>query len=493
MAISVSFFNLAKAENSTKRPADNSAGLVASCLLKAPTDVMNPVIELRLASGATFPNYNYAYIPDFSRYYWITNWEWQAGFWLAYLKVDVLATYKTQLAAKTDWYILRQSLNHNVYIKDELYPITGQYEEYRVPRTNVWWEAISSYANTGCYVVSVIGNNTQPNIANGFSYYIMDPAGFRAFTGSILNPNLTEYDADSLIEAVGEAVGRTILKPMEYISSVVWYPFSIPSDLAVAANRVTALYVGFFPFSFSQGNIYFMPTAYQKEFYSTWVLRKHPETNTRGVYLNGAPYTDITLEVPRIKTIPINVDRIKDSYSLTVTLSIDMCSGEGVYIISAKEEEESNYSIPLDTYPVKIGVELALANDQIYIDEYASIISTQVAGVAAVAQGNAAGAIQSAGAAIGQTLDLFAPHVSVLGGTGSFLQLAGQLGLPVLYYRFHYTAPDDNAHHGKPLCMIMPLGSGFNQVMDGVIDLPGAYLSEIQQVRAYLEQGMYLE
>ena len=56
-------------------------------------DVVNPVLLMNYVSG--MDRYNYAYISQLHRYYWVTNIEEMIGGVCAlYLKCDVLMTYK---------------------------------------------------------------------------------------------------------------------------------------------------------------------------------------------------------------------------------------------------------------------------------------------------------------------------------------------------------------------------------------------------------------
>lgn len=60
--------------------------------LRSETDVIRPIIlvEMDLPS-----NYNYAYIPEFNRYYYIRSVEsYRTGLWMFHLEVDPLNSFK---------------------------------------------------------------------------------------------------------------------------------------------------------------------------------------------------------------------------------------------------------------------------------------------------------------------------------------------------------------------------------------------------------------
>ena len=87
------FYNFTKRKNSTEIPT--TFGTPIDILLKDSTSLSAPVIELRVDGK---PSYTYCYIPDFSRYYFINDWNDNKGRWSCSLSVDVLASYKDSIS-----------------------------------------------------------------------------------------------------------------------------------------------------------------------------------------------------------------------------------------------------------------------------------------------------------------------------------------------------------------------------------------------------------
>ena len=71
----VLFYNHAKRSNSTKLP---TGGTEIACVLKDECSVTSPVLELKTDG---YPTYNYAYISDFDRYYYVSDWKFNRGVW----------------------------------------------------------------------------------------------------------------------------------------------------------------------------------------------------------------------------------------------------------------------------------------------------------------------------------------------------------------------------------------------------------------------------
>ena len=70
-------------------------GVVLTGTLKENTDVISPSITVE---GENFSEYNYAYIPQFHRYYFIERMEViRKNLWRLHLQVDVLDSFKTAI------------------------------------------------------------------------------------------------------------------------------------------------------------------------------------------------------------------------------------------------------------------------------------------------------------------------------------------------------------------------------------------------------------
>lgn len=86
------------------------------CELKEATSVQNPVFLIKTSSNIS--NYNYAYIPLFSRYYFINEIQSiRNNLWSITASVDVLNTYKNEIK-NCECLELRTSKTSNKYLVD---------------------------------------------------------------------------------------------------------------------------------------------------------------------------------------------------------------------------------------------------------------------------------------------------------------------------------------------------------------------------------------
>lgn len=95
-----------------------SESLNFSVTLKDNTSILRPVLLLSSTSQAPITGYNYMYISDFGRYYFIDDVKSiHNNMWEVSAHVDVLETYKTAILANSA-VIKRQQNLYNLYLDD---------------------------------------------------------------------------------------------------------------------------------------------------------------------------------------------------------------------------------------------------------------------------------------------------------------------------------------------------------------------------------------
>lgn len=125
--------------------------------LKAPTDVMKPTVILSMESiGENWASVNYAYIPEFKRYYFVDNIECKNDKVLSLsMTVDVLYTYRKDLL-NTQFEIARSEKINSSYFIDTEKALRGRRVVKYLP----------------------VGNGRIPQSATGNKYTITVAGGF---------------------------------------------------------------------------------------------------------------------------------------------------------------------------------------------------------------------------------------------------------------------------------------------------------------------------
>lgn len=114
MSLTVTLYNNGSPVEKIGKTLTNGSDF--SCLLKDATSILKPTIEI--SSSSNLSGFNYMYISDFGRYYFIDDivsthnnrWEISAH-------VDVLETYKTEILTNSA-VVRRQQTQYNLYLDD---------------------------------------------------------------------------------------------------------------------------------------------------------------------------------------------------------------------------------------------------------------------------------------------------------------------------------------------------------------------------------------
>ena len=141
MALNVTIYkSSAELNRVTKNTYLNNALQFTSVVLKAPSELLNPVIRIQTSSDLT--GYNYCYISDLSRYYFMEKpvlirddlWEFSC-------RVDVLMSHKTGIGNLVGIIARQQSSYNNLVFDDR-----------RTYQNNFTYTTISANEATGLYL-----------------------------------------------------------------------------------------------------------------------------------------------------------------------------------------------------------------------------------------------------------------------------------------------------------------------------------------------------
>ena len=467
MSFKVNFYTLSKRDNSTKQPI--GTGDEQNCILKDGCGILNPTIKLDIGRASDPAAYNYAYIPEFNRYYFIEEWYFENALWTASMRVDVLATYKSAIGSAS-LYVLRAYGDYDGSIIDNLYPT----------KTGCTFDKDNSVSNpwntTGLFVVGIV---TQDAAFGSMDYYVMTAAELRTMCLALTDPTTiidSTYDFDLMDASAG--LQLSLVDPMQYIKTCVMLPVSV-GDIT---NLGTAGTINVYRWPAGTGQKVYPTSRIYKSL--TFTIKKHPDATSRGSFLNSAPYTNVTLTIPPFGCIDIDSSVTCNATYLYVDIEVDPITGKGILIIKCND-------IILNRIEAQIGVPISLSSvTRDYIGAASSALGTIGGLVGGAMSGNIGGAIGSL-AGIGNSIESLMPRANTIGTTGAFAALHGDVRLDFQFFR---PVNDDRVHNGRPLCQMKTLSSlsGYMLIQDGDVETSGT-ATEDAKVRAYLEGGFYYE
>ena len=525
-----------KRSNSTAQP--NMTGRTPfSCKLKAPCSIMQPVLQFNFSDAwkASLYYMNYAYLPDFGRYYFITNWTYNGALAECSLKVDTLASFKTAITGSSQ-YILRGYSDWDGFIKDTKYPvkaaapaIVAAYYQQNPLQPPV----IGGVRLNGCFVVGIISD--EPSVTGCVSYYAMSDTQLAEFMTGLFTLS-TQWGGGG--QDLADGLKKAITDPMQYVISCTWLPYTV-TDF-VNQNLVTQTAT--------------VPVGYDSVTVSTYAYQfigsvnisftnlidismpVHPLSNSRGNYMNFEPFTRYYLSFyPFCNLLELDGTRFNGHCYLVYT--VDLRTGKAVLSICSDYSGTSAAtwlpSVTVRSIEAQVGVPIPLASIRTElpstITEYtqnlvAAGVNSEFGGFKQAAEktvNSASNWVMKGIAKLFGSEDLenmvteaesttntwssddlseIASSALAMKSTAESVGSQGTMALfnrmPIAMWAECYTPADaDYALHGRPLCKTKTLStmSGFVMCDHPAVAVPNAYVVETDEINTYLTTGCFIE
>lgn len=463
--ITINCYNFSKKENSTARPS--GSGKAYSCAVKTGSSIISPVIEI---SETSLPSYNYAYISNFKRYYFITNIVYDRGIWVLSLTVDVMATYRPGIGG-TSGYITRSSRRSQSSIIDTLYPVTGDSEI--VVRTIENGDSISW--EDGTIVVSVLnGHGTT-----GTTAYVFEPSEFKKFINGLMGP--LADTSKSIWDNVEQSIKVTTYEPLRYVNGAWWFPHGFDTSIPVIALQLG----NYRAEGFSCAPLMNHASPYHKSYNVN--VPKHPQAAERGSYMNLSPFTEYELQIAPFGTLKLDTTALMDSNTINIDILPDPYTGLARMIATASN------GFTLADIATQWGVPIKISS---YGNLSTGNILQTAAGVGGAIIGGIAGDMQALTGGIASSFkgvsDIARGSFDTVGSTGAIIDHQTD---KKLYSRFFYASPEDNGNNGRPYCYNNTPANlgGYMQMQKGLFTSDTATQTEINSVNAFMEGGFYYE
>lgn len=457
----ITLYNFTKHENSTARPS--STGTVLPCRILSDSSIIKPRVEI--SRDVNCIDYNYAYIPEFNRYFWIRDIQFTETKWVLYLECDVLATYKTEIG-NSSLYVLRASNEYDGRIIDSYYPpISGFTNNIQ---TSVEW-----VPTQGVFLLNVFGSDIGAS-----NIYMLTPTQFKSFLEELFY-TIDGFQGADVIDKVVQYFGGN---PQQLINSVLWIPFPLTGGLEYTSN----VKLGSWNSNVDgyKVNTLVAPVLGIADTFG-FDIPKHPLATSKGEYLNLSPFTAYNITIPGFGTFPLDTTKLVNALSISCFINFSPATGEA----SARLWNTANGEI-LAQLSGRYGVNIQVNGSS----NGGSIVSGGLTTLGAIATAVATG---GAGAIIGAVVSGANTITSAMSGTVSSSGTSGAdsaLTIPRLDSIFYNIPPEDNAHNGRPLCAIRNLGTlgGFMMVQKGDVEIDGTF-EESTKIKQFLERGFYYE
>lgn len=469
MAFDVTLYTFSKRKNSTSKPTD---GTTFSGLMREPCGVIRPSVSFEFPAGANPSAYNYAFIPDFGRYYFINEWTSAGRLWVCSMEVDALASWADEIGNQ-NLYVIRSSYRKNGNISDGMYPILSDY-------TISKYQFASSYSTrigSGWFVVGII--NSDANAVGAVSYYVFTPEEFSNFKKSLMTSSTWTGVSD-----ITEELLKTLFNPFQYIASCKWFPYQPPMGA-----EITSLPFGWWTFNVNCHELSKI-VQYQKRRneIASASIPKHPQAGSRGDYLNNEPFSEYDLAYSPYGLIRLPGWINIDESDLILSETIDFITGNSTLIVYASNTAEQQQVAAEVAAPIAIDVQIAQTNV-----DFTSALQSLGGAVASVAKLDFRGALADAASGIASAV-CAAPTVQTGGRNGGFSDLVIYDAYITLHCKFYHVADNSNRLLGAPLCEDVKLSTipGYIEVLSPHINI-ACTAEETEMIEAYMQSGFYLD
>lgn len=467
MSFYANFYTFSKRINSTKQPT--GTGSQYDIILKHGSSLLEPTISLDVGQSGNPTALNYCYIPEFNRYYFVSDWIFENRLWTARLKVDSLASHKTSIGSYSA-YVVRSANMSDGKIVDSLYPAKAEVTEItNAASTSPTWA--SKPSDGGYYVIGMMGKNNSQN-AGGVTYYAATPAQMQALSNYLLDTN----NLGSITE-IGTDLLKCIVNPLQYIVSCMWVPIT---PITVNGN----VYVGWWEIVGSTMRPINTDLKWRQSL--SFTIPKHPKELTRGKYLNMPPFSSYSLYCAGFGSIPVNNSYLLDASTLSVEISVDLITGSGKLVIRG----QGTPGAILEEHFAQIGVPIAMGQNSINQGAVTGVVGNGLSHIGAIASANPLGIIGTGFNTIKSAADLTQSAAQTVGSNGSNTMNA----VWTLTGRFFDIVNEDLSSRGRPLCQTKTISSlsGYMECADAD---PAIACSdrEMSEIVGFLNGGFYYE
>lgn len=483
MAHTIYAGNVSKRKNSTLQPT-----LTASfdVLLKTPTSLHTPTFTINASS------FDYNYLKWGNRYYFVTDVvSRNNNLWDVSAVVDVLATYKAEILASTQ-FVSYSSVQGNAWLADTRIPLL---KNATVSQASTTMNFL--FNETGFYVLSTVGKT-------GCDLWAIDATHLSALLDrvndwsddlidDVLNVGYT-WDASDLgvnFESLGEMMTRTGVLGNAYsqapncIRSCIWVPF----------------FATFFTSGSAEINLGQFPTGV-----TTFKCKATPATRTVTINIPWQ-HTDwrrtvceeVYLYLPLVGMISIPSDEIVNESALTIEWSATATDGCIAYLVKAGNQVVGAYGANAAVnYPLGINQQASAGEIvQTAIPAISNAVSSGINAAKLPTANNIIGAVGSvATGAYDVANTALTRHASCIGGIG------GGAGVGLDLTAKCFTVSHDTiiapsamvATMGQPTMKPLALSScsGYCQCANAHV-AAAAESQELDEIDAYLNNGFYIE
>lgn len=497
MSFSVILYDFQKRHNSTRRPEGGSWDI--SGVLRDGSSLITPTIAFEFASDFSPMNnsyhlkFNYAYVAKFARYYWITDWTYESGLWIAAMKVDVLATYRPQILAASAFVAYDESANTDL-VDSRMSLLTAK----TIDSADSLFEKLGQNSTDGGVVIVMCTGR------NSTAAFALEPSYITQLMNNVVNwANGTIADPGALYpgnpnDGFGPSLWHFLNAVVSYITR---FMVNIASNGNASENIRAAIQLPIDINDVSGTSQQIILGQYETAIYakkvSSRVLYDTCQVQIPWRFNDwrmNEPYTEIYLYIPYVGNIKMPNAILIGETHLRIYAAVDLMSGDAIFRVYVQPSDKL-----IAAYTVNIGASYPIGASNISPAQTVTGLAGAAGAIAAgAAKGGYAGAAIGALGAIQGIMAANTPNSSSIGGGGggATMGMTGRCIVTVISHDIVMPqgAAATSAIMGTPTMCVKPLAN-----VEGYLETRGAAVTgnmtatEHAELNALLDSGIYVE
>lgn len=490
MAHTIYAGNVSKRKNSTLQPSLSTSFNV---LLKTPTSLHTPTFTINAGS------FDYNYLKWGDRYYFVTDVvSRNNSLWDVSAVCDVLATYKTEIIASTQ-YVSYSANGNDIWLPDNRLATDDNIIVTKNATT------VPLFSLIGCYILTVIGKNgcESFNVTSGTLMSICaDLAQWVDDIGDAIEQIIDAMDTSgstpsAAINHFGEMVntiataliktgflGNSREEALNCIRSCVWLPF----DSSIVGGANDNIYLGKYPTNKSGLLVTNIPKTNNVSVAIPWHFSDYRRATNEDLYLY----------LPFIGNVSLSSSSLTSATTLTVNYSYCI-DGSLTYEVKAGNQVIGTYGGNVaGTMP--IGTAQTEGLGKIFTTSLSHIQKAMGAGITAASGNIGAAADLSALGKMASSYDIINTAMTTHAGAIGGVTCGAGVGLDkdvICYSVAHPTNIEPStmaATMGRPYQKPETLGNltGYCQCANAHV-AAAAEAQELDEIDSYLNSGFYIE
>lgn len=485
----IRFGTFAKETNSTKQPT-GSWYEEKECQLKDDVSLHQPVLLIHRDDYNIL--WNYAYIVEWSRYYFISDAIiTTGGIWELALTEDVLATWKTEIG-NSSCYVSRSASDGSDFLPDSTWShdtsIATSYQSIDL-----------SLNSTGVYLLFTASDENDSSGVAGCSCYVLTATQLANLIEFLFSSAFFDIATSDITDTATSALAKTFFNPFQYVLRCMWIPFNLTDIPHASASNIHfgwweandpnngVAYTGYLV----QTDRVYKIRAFTCGSYSLWIDRD-PSWSKYDLYLPGAG------------TISIPSDYA--GQTLTLEMDFDLATGAVGYVMT----NATNTIIASASGQLGADIQLSALYKDFVSQGASGLIGTVSKGFMAGVRGyihgvqnmdtsdkSLRGALNAMGNVVEETVK------GVQAGMQPTASSIGSNGIKAIIKAWYnarlsitkYTRYSDNyVQLGKMCNSIKTLNtlSGYTECVNPKVDISGT-AQESSAIQAFLTTGFYME